>query len=155
MLLKDMQTQAAWHFQDISTQIECKLLLARCLLKSIFTSIEGLIFVYITVFNPPCFKGLSCGKTSLAKIVVLKSPIYIERVGKAGGDLSISLTRQPHQSRNIYFTRQLVFYGTQHSVIPLGAICFDVNYTDPMLQYTVEKTQPGSTRAEVVEIHNV
>lgn len=47
--------------------------------KSIFTSTERLIIVYITVFNPRCLRRLSCGYSSLAKGIVIKIP-FIQNV---------------------------------------------------------------------------
>lgn len=76
--------------------------------KSIFTSTEGLIFVYVTLYNPPpprASGGFLVAKPLSPKLLSLKSPIYTERVGKTAVDLPNSLTLQPHQSRNIYFTR--------------------------------------------------
>lgn len=72
--------------------------------KSILTSTEGLILVYITLYNPPCFGGLSCGQTCLAKIVVFKiSHLYRMCVGKAAVDLPIWETAAPSSKKYLFY----------------------------------------------------
>lgn len=75
--------------------------------KSILTSTEGLIFVYVRLHDPPA-QGLYCGQTSQAKIAFKSS--HLERTcGKGCSRASNFYEIQPHQFRNIYFTRKLVF----------------------------------------------
>ena len=71
--------------------------------KAIFTSAEGPIFVYVTLYNPSALGGFLVAIPLLPKLLSLKSPIYSEHVGKTAVNPPDSVTLEPHQSKKYLF----------------------------------------------------
>lgn len=85
--------------------------------KSIFTLTQGLIFVYVRLYNPPkAFWGLSCGQTSLGKIIVFKIlHLYRTRWENCCRSSNFSDTSATSIQKYLFYKIACFFYVAQHS----------------------------------------